>query len=93
MLRTTPRAQHSLKSVLQNKQTVEKCDRAIAKWMIDTSVSFNVVNSTYYHPIIDVISSMISGYKTLNFYRIRGPLLNKCVDEVRKLVESNQEVW
>ena len=32
---TTPGAQPSLKSVLQNMQIVEKCDKAIAKWMID----------------------------------------------------------
>ncbi|KAH1243019.1 hypothetical protein GmHk_07G020196 [Glycine max] len=58
MPRTTPRAQPSLKSVLQNKKVEEKCDKAIAKWMIDASVSFNAVNSIYYQPIIDVISSM-----------------------------------
>ena len=31
MPRTTPGAQPSLKSVLRNKQIVEKCDKAIAK--------------------------------------------------------------
>ncbi|KAH1265150.1 hypothetical protein GmHk_01G000908 [Glycine max] len=85
MPRTTPGAQPSLKSVLQNKQIVEKCDKAIAKWMIDASMPFNAVNSTYYQPMIDAISSMSPG--------IRGPLLNMWVDEERKLVESYKEVW
>ncbi|KAH1087736.1 hypothetical protein GYH30_019022 [Glycine max] len=58
MPKTTPRAQPSLKSVLQNKQIVEKCDKVIAKWMIDASVPFNAINSTYYQPMIDAISSM-----------------------------------
>ena len=60
---TTPGAQPSLKSVLQNKQIVEKCDKAIAKWMIDASVPFNAINSTYYQPMIDAISSMSPRYK------------------------------
>lgn len=94
MPRTTPRAQPSLKSVLQNKKVEEKCDKAIAKWMIYASVSFNAVNSIYYQPIIDVISSMGPRYKDPKIYRICGPsLLNKWVDEVRKLVESDQKVW
>jgi len=90
---TTPGAQPSLKSVLQNKQIIEKCDKAIAKWMIDAPVSINAVNSTYYQPMIDAISSMSPGYKAPNFYRICGPLLNMWVDEVRKLVEGYKEVW
>ena len=63
MPRITPEAQPSLKSVLQNKQIVEKCDKAIAKWMIDASVPFNAINSTYYQPMIDAISSMSPRYK------------------------------
>ena len=93
MPRTIPEAQPSLKSVLHNKQIIEKCDKAIAKWMIDALVSFNAINLAYYQPMIDAISSMSPGYKATNFYRIRGPLLNMWVDEVRKLVESYKEVW
>ncbi|KAH1193497.1 hypothetical protein GmHk_19G054530 [Glycine max] len=43
--------------------------------------------------MVDAISSMSLGYKAPNFYRICGPLLNMCVDKVRKLVESYKEVW
>ena len=62
--------------------------------MINASMPFNAVNSAYYQPMIDVISSKSPGYEAPNFYRIHGPLLNKWVNEVRKkLVESYQEVW
>ncbi|XP_016206424.1 uncharacterized protein LOC107646781 [Arachis ipaensis] len=44
----TPGAQPSIKSVLQSKEIVEKCDIAIARWMMDASVPFNAVNSAYY---------------------------------------------
>ncbi|KAL2668018.1 hypothetical protein AAZX31_01G125500 [Glycine max] len=84
MPRTIPEAQPSLKSVLHNKQIIEKCDKAIAKWMIDALVSFNAINLAYYQPMIDAISSMSPGYKATNFYRIRGPLLNMWVDELFK---------
>ena len=44
MPKTTPRAQPTLKSGLQSKEVIEKCDLAIAKWMIDASVPFNAIN-------------------------------------------------
>ncbi|KAL5122327.1 hypothetical protein HKD37_02G003148 [Glycine soja] len=93
MPRTIPEAQPNLKSVLQNMQIVEKCDKAIAKWMIDALVPFNVVSSAYYQPMIDAISSISLGYKAPNFYRICDPLLNMWVDDVRNLIESYKEVW
>lgn len=72
--RTTPGAQPTIKSVLKNKDVIEKCDLAISKWMIDSSVPFNAVNSTYYQPMIDVICSMGTGYKAPNFHRVRRHL-------------------
>lgn len=48
MPRTTLRAQPTLKSVLQSKEAIERCDLALSKWMIDTCIAFNVVNSKYY---------------------------------------------
>ncbi|KAF1898778.1 hypothetical protein Lal_00022723, partial [Lupinus albus] len=47
MPRTTPDAQPILKSVMQSKEVIEKCDLAIAKWMIDTSVSFIYVMTLF----------------------------------------------
>ncbi|XP_057444720.1 uncharacterized protein LOC130736962 [Lotus japonicus] len=91
--RTTPGAQPTLKSVLQSKEIVEKCDLAISRWMIDASVPFNAVNSAYFQPMIDVVCAMGSGYKAPNFHRVRGFLLNKWVDDTKKLVESYREVW
>ncbi|XP_019415875.1 PREDICTED: uncharacterized protein LOC109327261 [Lupinus angustifolius] len=93
MPRTTVGAQPTLKSVLQSKEVIEKCDLAISKWMIDASVPFNAVNSAYYQPMIDAICAMGPGYKAPNFYRVRGSLLNKWVDDTKKLVESYRNTW
>jgi len=53
--------------------------------MIDALVPFNTVNSTYYQPMIDAISSISPGYKAPNFYRICGPLLKVTKKFGRKL--------
>ncbi|KAL9676854.1 hypothetical protein QQ045_005074 [Rhodiola kirilowii] len=93
MPRTISGAQPTIKSVMQSKEVMEKCDIAISKWMIDASMPFNAVNSTYFQPMIDDISSMGAGYKASNFYRVRGHLLNHWVGEVSKLVDSYRNIW
>ncbi|XP_020972805.1 uncharacterized protein LOC110269357 [Arachis ipaensis] len=90
---TTPGAQPTIKSVLQSKKIVEKCDIAIAKWMVDASVPFNAVNSAYYQPMIDAIASMGAGYKGPSYPRVRRYLLSKLVDDVRKMIDGYREIW
>ncbi|XP_057761024.1 uncharacterized protein LOC130981445 [Arachis stenosperma] len=90
---TTPRAQPTIKNVLQSKKIVEKCDIAIAKWMMDAFVPFNAINSAYYQPMIDAIASMGAGYKGLNYPRVCGYLLSKLVEDVRKIIDGYREIW
>ena len=45
------------------KEEIERCDLALAKWMIDTCVSFNAVNFMYYQHVIDALTAMGPGYK------------------------------
>ncbi|KAL1291420.1 hypothetical protein AAHE18_20G199500 [Arachis hypogaea] len=84
----TPGAQPSIKSVLQSKEIVEKCDITIARWMMDASLPFNVVNSAYYQPMINAIANMGAGYKGPNYQRVRGYLLSKLVEDVKKMIEG-----
>ncbi|XP_057757176.1 uncharacterized protein LOC130976341 [Arachis stenosperma] len=90
---TTPGTQPTIKSILQSKEIVEKCDIAIAKWMMDASVPFNAVNSAYYQPMIDAITSMGAGYKGPNYPRVREYLLSKLVEDVRKIIDGYGEIW
>ncbi|CAL0316548.1 unnamed protein product [Lupinus luteus] len=85
MPRTTPGA--------QPKEVMEKCDTVISKWMINAFVPFNATNSSYYQPMIDVLCSMGSGYKGPNYYRVRGHLLNKWVEDVTKHVNDFRSIW
>jgi len=86
--RTTHGAQKSLQSCWKNKEVIERCDLAIAKWMIDACVPFNAANSVYYQYAIDGITAMGPGYKGPNFHVFRGYYLAKAVDEVKIFVES-----
>ncbi|XP_019423213.1 PREDICTED: uncharacterized protein LOC109332625 [Lupinus angustifolius] len=72
---------------------IKKCGLAISKWMIDAFVPFNVVNLAYYQPMIDAIYSINPGYKAPNFYRVRGHLLNKWVEDVKILVNDYRSIW
>ncbi|XP_057760943.1 uncharacterized protein LOC130981370 [Arachis stenosperma] len=89
----TPVAQPTIKSVLQSKEIVEKCDIAIARWMMDANVPFNAVNSAYYQQMIDVIANIGAWYKVPNYGRVRGYLLSKLVEDVKKMIEYNREIW
>jgi hypothetical protein len=93
MQRTTPGAQKSLQNCWQRKEAVERCDLALAKWMIDACVPFNAVNSVYYQHAIDVVTDMGPGYKGPNLHAIRGYYFAKAVDEVKIYVETYREIW
>ncbi|KAL4365561.1 hypothetical protein AHAS_Ahas07G0118400 [Arachis hypogaea] len=60
--------------------------------MVDAYVPFNAVNSAYYQPMIDVIANMHAGYKGPNFGRVRGYLLSKLVEDVKKMIEQYHEI-
>lgn len=86
--RTTPGSQPTIKSVLQTKEVVEKCDLALAKWFIAASIPFNAANSPYFQSAVDALSCMGVGYKAPSIHDLRGPLLNKWVDETKKKIEK-----
>ncbi|KAF1898779.1 hypothetical protein Lal_00022724 [Lupinus albus] len=104
MPRTTLGGQPTLKNVMQSKEVIEKCHLAISKLKIDAFVSFNAtvkvpsqnqltMRRVAQQPMIDVICSMGSGYKGPNYYRVRGHLVNKWVEDVKILVNDYRSIW
>ncbi|XP_039687989.1 uncharacterized protein [Medicago truncatula] len=91
--RTTPGSQPTIKSVLQTKEVVEKCDLSLAKWFIAASIPFNAANSPYFQSAVDALCCMGAGYKAPSIHDLRGPLLNKWVDETKKKIEKYREIW
>ncbi|XP_057740061.1 uncharacterized protein LOC130957205 [Arachis stenosperma] len=61
--------------------------------MIDASVPFIAVNLAYYQLMINAIASMGAGYKGPNYPRVRGYLLSKIVEDVRKMIDGYHEIW
>ncbi|KAL9674288.1 hypothetical protein QQ045_030560 [Rhodiola kirilowii] len=86
MPRTISGAQPTIKSVMQSKEVMEKCDIAISKWMIDASVPFNAVNSTYFQPMIDAICSMGAGTIFLKF--VDASDVSKTAEMIYKLFKE-----
>ncbi|PKI54062.1 hypothetical protein CRG98_025556 [Punica granatum] len=61
--------------------------------MLAPRIPFNTVNSLYYQQAIDAIASMGVDYKGPSFHDLRGYLLTKNVEEVRKYVDSYRPIW
>jgi hypothetical protein len=91
--RTTPGAQPTIKNVIQSKERVEKCDLAIAKWFLDASIPFNAANSPYFQLAVDGLCSIGAGYKVPTMHALRGNLLNKWVDDVKKQIDEYRSHW
>ena len=86
--RTTPGAQPGLKSVFQSKERVRQADMAIARFLYDNCIPFNVVNSVQYQKMIDVVATAGPGYKGPSYHVVQVPLLRDQKKEVQLLVES-----
>ena len=61
---------------------------AIARWMYDNCIPFNVVNSAYYQRMIDVVATIGPGYKGPSYHAVWVSLLRDQKKEVQLLVES-----
>ena len=91
--RTTPGSQPTIKSVLQTKEVVQKCDLALAKWFIAASIPFNAANSPYFQFAVNALCCMGVGYKVPSIHALCSPLLNKWVDETKKKIKKYREIW
>ena len=66
---------------------------AIARFLYDNCIPFNVVNSVYYQKMIDAVATAGPGYKGPSYHAIRVPLLRDQKKEVQLLVESQRRHW
>ena len=66
---------------------------AIARWMYDTCIPFNAVNSVYYQRIIDVVAAVGPSYKGPSYHAVQVPLLRDQKKEVQLLVDSQHRHW
>ena len=86
--RTTPGAQPGLKSVFHSEERVRQADMAIARFLYNNCIPFNVVNLIYYQRMIDAVAAASPSYKGPSYHAIWVPLLRDQKKEVQLLVES-----
>ncbi|XP_050243404.1 uncharacterized protein LOC126692036 isoform X1 [Quercus robur] len=66
---------------------------AIARFLYDNCIPFNVVNSMYYQKMIDAVATAGPGYKAPSYHVVWVPLLRDQKKEVQLLVESQHRHW
>ncbi|KAK4583568.1 hypothetical protein RGQ29_026342 [Quercus rubra] len=91
--RTTPGAQPSIKSVLAGKEKKWRFDMSVARWMYDACIPINAVNSSYYQPMFNAVTSYGPRYRGPNYHALRVPLLRDAKREVQLIVDSHRSYW
>ncbi|KAL4633165.1 hypothetical protein ACB092_04G102500 [Castanea dentata] len=91
--RTTPGVQPSIKSVFAGKENKFRVDMAVARCMYDACIPINVVNSSYYQPMLNVVASYGLGYRGPNYHALRMPLLREAKREIQLIVDSHRSYW
>ena len=66
--RNTQGAQPSMRSVLAGKEATWRADMAVGRFFYDACIPTNVVNSFYFKPMLDVISTIGPRYKGPNYH-------------------------
>ncbi|XP_030974102.1 uncharacterized protein LOC115994184 [Quercus lobata] len=90
--RTTPGAQPGLKSVFQSKERVRQVDMAIARFLYDNCIPFNVVNSVYYQMMIDAIAAAKVHLIMLGMVFVKSVDASDIVKNTRNLFKLFDEV-
>ena len=64
----------------------------IERFFYDACIPTNVVNSFYFKPMLDAISTIGLGYKGPNYYQLRVNHLKDAKKEVQLLVDSYRAI-
>ncbi|XP_025692532.1 uncharacterized protein [Arachis hypogaea] len=91
--RTTPGAQPSIKSVMQNKEAIHEVDKRFAQWLLDCKIPFNAVMSPYFQDMLDGVAGIGPGYKGPSYDKLRVHLLADLKRESQMLVDSYRSAW
>ncbi|XP_075105601.1 uncharacterized protein LOC142179446 [Nicotiana tabacum] len=71
----------------------DRAVRAFARWVYDAGLPFNCVNYDTFGDFIEAVGQYGPGMKPPTYHEIRGPYLNKEVEETNKIVEEHKVVW
>ncbi|GKU89691.1 hypothetical protein SLEP1_g3797 [Rubroshorea leprosula] len=72
---------------------IHQADLAVARFFFDSCIPINAINSPYFQPIIDAITTISPSYKGSTYHTVRTNLLKDLKNEVQLLVDSYRKVW
>ncbi|XP_028126559.1 uncharacterized protein LOC114323211 [Camellia sinensis] len=91
--KTTTGSQPTIKGALATKETQHRAHMILEKFLYDTCVPMNVVNSIYFQPMFVVAIAIGLGYKVPTYHEIRVPLLNDSKKEFQLFIDSIKNIW
>ena len=65
----------------------------VARWMYDACFPINAMNSNYYQPMLNVVSSYDLRYRGPNYHALQVLLLREVKREVQLIVDSHRSYW
>ncbi|XP_070039605.1 uncharacterized protein [Nicotiana tomentosiformis] len=90
----TKRGRDAISSSHGSTSTSRTKVRAFARWVYDAGIPFNCVNYTdTFGEFIEAVGQYGPGMKPPTYHEIRGPYLNKEVEETNKIVEEHKVAW
>ena len=66
---------------------------AVAKWVYDTCIPLNALNSIYFQPMFDAAIAIGGGFKAPSYHDIRVNLLKDSKREMQLFVDSMRNSW
>ncbi|XP_039127447.1 uncharacterized protein LOC120263558 isoform X1 [Dioscorea cayenensis subsp. rotundata] len=75
------------------KELRERACREIARWLYDAAILFNAVKYPQFQVMIDAIGQYGIGMKAPSYHEVRVSLLNKEMEDGKKILQSYEEEW
>ncbi|KAG9454342.1 hypothetical protein H6P81_007246 [Aristolochia fimbriata] len=91
--RTSSGSQPSIRSVMAGKKAIEKAELEFMKWMYDSCIPLNALNSQYFQPMFDAISAIGPGFRGPTYHNARGKLLDLTIANINDHIESFKIYW
>ncbi|KAL6515727.1 hypothetical protein OROHE_018417 [Orobanche hederae] len=84
--------QTTINSAFKKEQSINAC-RKISRFVYDTMIPFNVVNSPFWKPAVEAISEYGPGFKPPSMWELRTWILKAEVENINNLKKEHVKAW
>ncbi|RVW34182.1 hypothetical protein CK203_106000 [Vitis vinifera] len=89
---TSQSRQTTLNSKWKQEERKEVC-RKIGRFMYSKGLPFNIVNDTYWFPMIDAVTNFGPGFKPPSMHKLRTWILKEEVNDLSIIMEDHKKAW